>query len=230
VTTPDATDGGSDYTGGVQVGGPAQTRDLPALSITKVAVGPMDNNCYLLRCSATGAQLLIDAANEADRLLELIGERGLDTVVTSHRHADHVQALAAVVAATGARTLAHPADAPAIPVPTASLVREDDDVRVGTVPLRVIHLVGHTPGSIALLYTDPADPEHPHLFTGDCLFPGGAGNTFGDPDAFTTLMDDLERKVFGPLPDGTWVYPGHGADTTLGVERPHLSEWRSRGW
>jgi glyoxylase-like metal-dependent hydrolase (beta-lactamase superfamily II) len=236
VTTPDTTaagagQGGPDrYTGDARVGGPARARVLPGLVITKVAVGPMDNNSYLLRCSATGAQLLIDAANEADRLLELIGERGLDTVVTSHRHGDHVQALEAVVAATGARTVAHPADAPAIPVPTATLVRDGDEVRVGTVTLRVIHLVGHTPGSVALLYADPADPAHPHLFTGDCLFPGGAGGTFGDADAFTSLMDDLERKVFGPLPDGTWIYPGHGADTTLGVERPHLPEWRARGW
>jgi glyoxylase-like metal-dependent hydrolase (beta-lactamase superfamily II) len=252
VTTPQAAAGGDGaYTGSVRVGGPAQTRDLGALTVTKVAVGPMDNNAYLLRCSATGAQLLIDAANEADRLLELIGDGGLDTVVTSHRHADHIQALARVVAVTGARTVAHPADAPAIGVPTRRLVEDGDEILVGRVPLRVIHLVGHTPGSVALLYTGPppaaaggsaqspghsgrvtdlAGEAHPHLFTGDCLFPGGPGNTFGDPDAFTSLMDDLERKVFGPLPDGTWIYPGHGADTVLGAERPHLREWRDRGW
>jgi glyoxylase-like metal-dependent hydrolase (beta-lactamase superfamily II) len=216
------------YTGMVTVGGPPDVRVLPGLTITKAAVGPMNNNVYLLRCAVTGDQLLIDAANEAGRLLDLIGAAGLATVVTSHRHGDHVQALGAVVAATGARTVAHPADAGAIPVPTTDPVSDGDTVTVGAVALRVIHLVGHTPGSIALLYD--ADPAAPHLFTGDCLFPGGPGATFGDAAAFTSLMDDLERAVFGPLPDATWIYPGHGADTTLGAERPHLAAWRSRGW
>lgn len=219
-------DGG--YTGKVTVGGPPDVRMLPDLTVTKVAVGPMNNNCYLLRCTATGEQLLIDAANEPDTLLRLIGDEGLATVVTTHRHGDHVQALDAVVAATGAVTVAHPDDAPEIPVPTAEPVSDGDQVQVGEVTLQVVHLVGHTPGSIALLYD--ADPTAPHLFTGDCLFPGGPGNTFGDAAAFVSLMDDLERKVFGPLPDTTWIYPGHGDDTTLGAERPSLAEWRSRGW
>ncbi|WP_239333138.1 MBL fold metallo-hydrolase [Frankia sp. CiP3] len=216
------------YSGMVAAGGPADVRELPGLTIIKVAVGPMDNNAYLLRCAATGEQLLIDAANEAETLLGLIGAAGLTTVVTSHHHDDHVQALDAVVAATGARTVAHPADADAIPVPTTVLVRDGDEVTVGTATLRVIHLVGHTPGSIALLYD--ADPAAPHLFTGDCLFPGGPGATFGNAAAFSSLMDDLERKVFGPLPDATWIYPGHGRDTTIEAERPHLAEWRARGW
>ena len=94
--------------------------------------------------------------------------------------------------------------------------------------MRVIHIEGHTPGSIALLYE--GDAERPHLFSGDSLFPGGAGNTEKDAERFGRLMDDLERKVFGPLPDQTWVYPGHGKDTTLGAERPSLPEWRARGW
>ncbi|CAO5152321.1 Zn-dependent hydrolase, glyoxylase [Frankia sp. AiPs1] len=216
------------YTGQVSVGGPADTRPLPGLTVTKVAVGPMNNNAYLLRCPDTGEQLLIDAANEPATLLDLIGEAGLSTVVTSHRHADHVQALAEVVAATGAATLAHADDADAIPVPTTRTLHDGDEVTVGRARLRAIHLVGHTPGSVALLYD--ADPAAPHLFTGDCLFPGGPGNTFGDADAFTTLMDDLEAKIFGPLPDATWIYPGHGFDSTLGTERPHLAEWRARGW
>jgi glyoxylase-like metal-dependent hydrolase (beta-lactamase superfamily II) len=217
-----------EYTGNVTVGGAADVRVLPDLTITKVAVGPMDNNCYLLRCAATGEQLLIDAANEPDTLLRLVGDGGLATVVTTHRHHDHVQALEAVVSATGATTVAHPDDAPAIPVPTAEPVHDGDEVRVGAARLHVIHLVGHTPGSIALLYD--ADPGMPHLFTGDCLFPGGPGATFGDASAFTSLMDGLERKVFGLLPDTTWIYPGHGRDTTLGRERPQLAEWRARGW
>jgi len=100
-------------------------------------------------------------------------------------------------------------------------------VSVGQCTLTVVHLVGHTPGSVALVYDDPEG--HPHAFTGDSLFPGGLGGTIG-PANFTTLMDDLETRLFGMLPDDTWVYPGHGADTTLGAERPHLAEWRARGW
>jgi glyoxylase-like metal-dependent hydrolase (beta-lactamase superfamily II) len=220
------------YTGAVTPGGPPDTRELPGLHLTKVSVGDFDNNCYLLRCTETGEQLLIDAANESDRLLALAGERGLDTVVTTHRHWDHVQALSAVTRATGARSIAHPDDASELPVPPTQLVNDGDEVTVGRARLQVIHLVGHTPGSIALLYEpDPrTERSMPHLFTGDCLFPGGPGNTEKDPDRFTSLMDDLERKVFGPLPDGTWIYPGHGNDTTLGAERPHLYEWRQRGW
>jgi glyoxylase-like metal-dependent hydrolase (beta-lactamase superfamily II) len=216
------------YTGDVSVGGAADERELSALTIRKVSVGPMDNNAYLLRCTATGEQLLIDAANDPDTLLGLIGEPGLATVVTTHQHWDHVQALETVAARTGATTVATAEDAPAIPVRTSHLVGDGDEITVGQVPLRIITLVGHTPGSLAVLYS-PSD-GHPHLFTGDSLFPGGPGNTQGDGERFTSLMDDLERKVFGPLPDETWVYPGHGRDTTLGAERPSVPEWRARGW
>jgi glyoxylase-like metal-dependent hydrolase (beta-lactamase superfamily II) len=220
-----------DYSGDVRVGGPADRRELPALTIDKLAVGPLDNNAYLLRCTATGDALLVDAANEADRLLELIGAGPLRTVVTTHRHGDHWQALAAVVEATGASTVAHPLDAPELPVPVDVQVGHGDEVLVGEVPLRVIHLRGHTPGSIALLYEDPAgDPTgRPHLFTGDSLFPGGPGKTT-NPTDFTSLMDDLEARVFGELDDSTWFYPGHGNDSTLGAERPSLPAWRARGW
>jgi glyoxylase-like metal-dependent hydrolase (beta-lactamase superfamily II) len=216
------------YTGNVTVGGPADERALPGLSIRKVSVGPMDNNCYLLRCTETGEQLLIDAANDAETLLSLAGDAGLATVVTTHQHWDHIQALETVIGATDATTVASAEDAPAIPVRTAQLVGDGSEITVGRVPLQIIHLVGHTPGSIAVLY-QPGEGA-PHLFTGDSLFPGGPGNTQGDPERFTSLMDDLERKIFGLLPDETWVYPGHGRDTTLGDERPHLSEWRGRGW
>jgi glyoxylase-like metal-dependent hydrolase (beta-lactamase superfamily II) len=191
--------------------------------MTKVSVGPMDNNAYLLRCTDTGDQVLIDAANEADRLLSLIGGN-LAAVITTHRHADHWQALAEVVAATGARALAHPDDAVALPVEVDTVV-EGDTIAVGTCSLEVIHLVGHTPGSIALLYRDRL-----WLFTGDSLFPGGVGNTFGNADNFRSLIHDVETKLFEPLPDETVVYPGHGADTTLGRERPALPEWHARGW
>ena len=215
------------YTGEVSPGSAPDVRELADLVITKVSVGPMDNNAYLLRCVSTGDQLLIDAANEPERLLELVGDGGLSTVVTTHRHGDHWQGLAEVVAATGARSVAHGEDAGELPVDTEP-VADGAVIPVGTCGLEVIHLVGHTPGSIALLYRDPSGV--PHLFTGDSLFPGGVGNTFGSAANFQSLIGDVEAKVFDRLPDETWFYPGHGKDSTLGTERPALPEWRARGW
>ena len=214
------------YHGSVTVGGPPDVRELAELVITKVAVGPFDNNAYLLRCRYTDHQLLIDAAAEPETLIRLVNG-SLEKVVTTHQHGDHWQALGAVVEATGAETLAGRLDAEGIPVPTTTLVDDGDVIEIGRGQLRAIHLVGHTPGSIALLYDDPKG--HPHLFTGDCLFPGGPGRTT-TPEDFKSLMDGVEGKIFDVLPDETWIYPGHGKDTTLGDERPHLEEWRARGW
>jgi glyoxylase-like metal-dependent hydrolase (beta-lactamase superfamily II) len=214
------------YTGDVRVGGPSDTREINGLTLTKIAVGEMNNNAYLLR-DATGQALLVDAAAEPLRLLEMIGDTPVVKIVTTHRHPDHWQALAEVKAATGAVTVAHPADAPGIPVQTDEFVEEGDTIEFGDTLLHVTHLVGHTPGSIALTY-NAAGPE-PHLFTGDCLFPGGPGRTT-TPETFNSLMTGLEERVFGRLPDETWIYPGHGNDSTLGAERPHLAEWRARGW
>jgi glyoxylase-like metal-dependent hydrolase (beta-lactamase superfamily II) len=218
---------GGGYTGDVVRGGPPQVRALPALTISKVSVGPMDNNAYLLECRRTGERLLVDAADDADTLLALVSGGGLTRIVTTHRHADHWQALAEVRAATGARTAAGRDDAEAIPVPTDEPLADGDRVVLGDAQLEVITLVGHTPGSVALYYDDPEG--HPHLFTGDSLFPGGVGKTSG-PDTFTSLIDDVERKLFDRLPDETWFYPGHGRDSTLGAERPALADWRARGW
>jgi glyoxylase-like metal-dependent hydrolase (beta-lactamase superfamily II) len=216
------------YTGDVQVGGPADVRELTGLVITKLAVSDMANNAYLLRCTATGEQLLIDAADEPQELLDLIGEGGVRTVVTTHGHWDHHRALPQVVEATGAETVAHPADADDLPVPVARPVEHGDTVAVGDQTLDVIHLRGHTPGSIALVWR--GGDAGTHVFTGDSLFPGGVGNTQKDEARFTSLIDDVEARLFGTLPDETWVYPGHGKDTTIGAERPHLAEWRARGW
>ncbi|HET7388287.1 MAG TPA: MBL fold metallo-hydrolase [Nocardioidaceae bacterium] len=216
------------YQGRVRPGGSPDVRELTDLTITKFSVSEMANNVYLLRCQRTDRQLLIDAADDAPRILEEIGSDGIDTVVTTHAHWDHHRALPEVVEATGATTVAGAADAADLPVPVDLPVRDGDAVQVGDCRLEVIHLVGHTPGSIALLYDDPSGT--PHLWTGDSLFPGGIGNTFGDKDAFASLLDDVSTKLFDRLPDETWFYPGHGDDSTLGDQRPHLAEWRDRGW
>ncbi|AUS77694.1 MBL fold metallo-hydrolase [Actinoalloteichus sp. AHMU CJ021] len=220
-----------DYTGHVEPGGAESVRTLAALVITKVSVGPMDNNAYLLRCRESGDAVLIDAADDPERLSDLIGHDDdrarLRTIVTTHRHRDHWRALGAVAGAYGVDTAVHPEDAADLPVPPDVLLEHGDTLPVGRCELEVIHLRGHTPGSIALLYRDPEG--HPHLFTGDSLFPGGVGKTQSPAD-FRSLITDVEQRIFDVLPDDTWVYPGHGDDTTLGAERPKLGEWRERGW
>jgi glyoxylase-like metal-dependent hydrolase (beta-lactamase superfamily II) len=213
------------YTGEVTRGGGAAERAVGPMTMRKVSVGTMDNNAYVLTCGP--AQLLIDAANDAPTLLSLVGPTGLETVITTHRHGDHWQALADVVAATGAESLAHADDATGIPVVTRTL-QDGDRVTIGDCELEVIHLVGHTPGSIALLYQEPDGIAH--LWTGDSLFPGGVGNTHKNKADFESLIADVEQKIFARLPDDTWFYPGHGKDSTLGAERSHLPEWRARGW
>jgi len=216
------------YTGAVHPGGPPAVRELDRLTITKVSVGPMDNNAYLLRDHASGDLLLIDAANDGGRLLQLIDDAPVRAIVTTHRHADHWQALAEVRDRTGAPVIAHRLDAAGLPVPVDRAVRHGEQIGWGDSAVTVIHLRGHTPGAIALRYDD--DPGRPaHLFTGDSLFPGGPGRT-ANPADFHSLMNDLQERVFDTMPDDTWFYPGHGDDSTLGAERPHLAEWRARGW
>jgi glyoxylase-like metal-dependent hydrolase (beta-lactamase superfamily II) len=221
------------YRGDVRVGGPADNRTLPQLSISKIALGSMSNNCYLLECRRTGQRGLIDAADDITTLRELIGggDRGfgdLDWVVTTHRHPDHWRALADLVITTGARTITGRGDVDGISVPTNTPVDDGDTCALGELAFTVISLAGHTPGGIALRYDDPAG--YPHLFTGDSLFPGGVGNTFGSATDFATLIDDVEHKIFDVMPDDTWFYPGHGTDSTLGAERASIPAWRARGW
>ena len=217
------------YTGHVDAGTAAR-RTLPAATIVKVSVGPMDNNAYLITCSATGKTLLIDAANDGPALVELIRSQAPDVelIVTSHQHFDHWQALAEVAEATGAPTAAHALDAEPLPVKPDRILADGDAITVGDLTFDVIHLQGHTEGSVALALRG-ADDDVTHLFTGDCLFPGGVGKTWQEGD-FERLLGDVTRKVFDVYPDSTVIYPGHGDDTTLGTERPHLEEWRTRGW
>ncbi|RYJ01632.1 MAG: MBL fold metallo-hydrolase [Actinomycetales bacterium] len=200
----------------------------PTVTATKVSVGPGDNNAYLLDGGA--GLLLVDAADDAATLLDLLGERPLATIVTTHRHRDHWAALAAL-AGRSERLVAGRPDAEAIAegagVPTPDGVWDGDAVALGTEQLDVVGLVGHTPGSIVLAYRGPEGPTH--LFTGDSLFPGGPGKTWSPAD-FDSLIDDLEAKVFNRFDDDTVVHPGHGDATRIGTERPHLAEWRARGW
>lgn len=218
------------YDPDVQPGGPVAVRALPGLTIRKMSVSEMHNNVYLLTCAGTGEQLLIDAADEADRINELIasGGSGLAHLVTTHQHWDHVRALVDVSRDHTPEMYAGEDDAPALPVRPDHRLRHGDTIRFGEVSLDVIHLRGHTPGSVALAYDDP--DGHAHLFTGDSLFPGGVGATHRPGQSFESLFADVTERVFDVYDDETWVYPGHGSDTTLGAERPHLEEWRERGW
>ena len=218
------------YTGHVEPGTAAR-RTLPGATIVKASVGPMDNNAYLVTCSETGDTLLIDAANDAEVLLDLVRRYApkVSLIVTSHQHFDHWQALRALAQATGAPTAAHQIDADPLPVKPDRLLAGGDTVQIGKLTFDVIHLRGHTPGSIALALDGAATGGVTQLFTGDCLFPGGVGKTWKSGD-FTQLLIDVTKRVFDVYADSTVVYPGHGDDTTLGAERPQLGEWRERGW
>jgi len=200
------------------------------LDITSRSVGSMDNNAYLLRHG--GQAVLVDAADDPAALRELIGDADVTAIVTTHRHPDHIRALAALASETGAELIAGAPDADAIADATGVTIDrrvwDGDEVFVGPVPFQVIGLVGHTPGSIALAYT-PLDGGPTHLFTGDSLFPGGVGRTL-TPKQFESLFHDVTTKLFDQFADDTVVHPGHGASTTLGHERPNLAEWRARGW
>lgn len=214
------------YTGHVEPGGPTARRIVETpqsdVEIRKLSVGPMDNNAYVLVDTGSGKALLIDAANEASRLLTEVDGLDLVAIVTTHGHRDHWQALAPVADATAAPVFLHPADQDLVPRPADEELVDGQVIGFGSAEVSVIHTPGHTPGSTCLLLGGR------HLFTGDTLFPGGPGRTT-TPDAFTAIMRSLDERVF-TLPDDTWVYPGHGDDTTLGAERPSIPEWRARGW
>ncbi len=210
-------------------GGPLTLTLSPTVTLTKISVGEMDNNAYLLQ-PTEGAAVLVDAAADAPRLLDLLGAAPVATIVTTHRHGDHWQALAEVADRKGPDLVAGEPDVQAVSqgagVTDVAGAWDGDTVALGAETLEVIGLVGHTPGSITLAYTGG---EVTHLLTGDSLFPGGPGRTQSPAD-FTRLLDDLEAKIFGRFADDTVVHPGHGDDTTLGAERGQLATWRSRGW
>ena len=190
------------------------------LIVRKIEVGNMENNVYVLECPETHQALLVDGCFEADKILA--GTDGADIVgiVQTHGHMDHVQALPELKERLGVPVMAHPGDD--YPVEINRELSDGDTVGFGKRSVRVLHTPGHTPGGICL-HIDG------HLISGDTLFPGGPGNTWGDKEAFAQIIDSIKNKLF-TQPDDTVVYPGHGKDTTLGDEKPHLQEWIDRGW
>ena len=215
-------------TGHVFPGGPVAVLELQRISVSKMSVGPLDNNVYLLQDHASGEQLLVDAAAEPERILAELKLGALVGIVTTHAHPDHFGALGAVKTATGVESMASTADAPSIDPRPERLLKHGEHIRFGSSRVEVIELRGHTDSGVALLY-EGASGEPPLVFTGDSLFPGGIGKTSGGDD-FDQLIDDVDNRLFRRLPDATLIFPGHGDNTTLGSERPHLPEWRERRW
>lgn len=194
------------------------------LEIHKVVVGPFENNVFVLRCKETGDAVLIDAANEHEQLLELCRNLGVRRVLETHGHWDHIQAVPAIREAgyeVGVTSL----DAPMLKDVGYDVFIDDAEVlEVGRLRLHAIHNPGHTPGSVSFRVEGA-----PILFSGDTLFPGGAGATKFEGGNFDTIIHSIDTKLF-TLPPDTLVLPGHGVDTTIGNERPHLQEWVDRGW
>lgn len=214
------------YTGQVQQDGPCQERRDGPVLIRKLSVGPMDNNVYVVACARTRAAFLVDAANKPERLRAALADVEPVAVLQTHGHPDHVGAWLALAEDPGLPVWGHAGDGGLFPAEPDRLLEGGERLTIGDVAVEVVHTPGHTAGSLHYLVHGA---QRPHLFTGDSLFPGGPGRTTGGDD-FDQLMNSLEVKVFDRLPDETWVYPGHGDDTTLGAERPKLPEWRKRRW
>lgn len=208
-------------------GGPfVEVRDGP-LMVRKRAVSDMDNNVYVLACTVTGDALVVDAADDAAAIRDLMRGTTPLAVVQTHGHRDHVRAWDDLAADPGLEVWGHEGDLSLYPRRPDRLLTDGQFLAVGELMIEVLHVPGHTPGSLLLLVDGRRGPW---LVTGDSLFPGGPGNTFGDAEAHLALMDGLESRIFARLPDETRVLPGHGDATTIGAERPHLAEWRARGW
>ena len=193
------------------------------LEIHRFVVGPLDNNVFILRCRQTGQALLVDAANEHDLLLEMAHALGVRQVVETHGHWDHIQAVPQLRDA-GFDVAVTPADADMLPS-YDQLLEDEGALEVGRLRLRVLATPGHTPGSACFLVEGK-----PILFSGDTLFPGGPGATNTPTGDFPKIIESLERRLFSRLAPDTVVLPGHGSDTTIGAEAPHLQEWVDRGW
>jgi glyoxylase-like metal-dependent hydrolase (beta-lactamase superfamily II) len=194
----------------------------PTVRVEKLVVGPYENNVFVVRSKGTGEAVIIDAANEHERLLDIARATGVRRVLTTHGHFDHIQAVTQMRDA-GIDVGIASEDAKMLPSYDFT-IPDDDVIEVGDLRLRTIHTPGHTPGSTSFLLEG-----HPLLFTGDTLFPGGPGNTSFKDASFEQIIQSIDRRLF-TLPADLVVLPGHGLDTTLGTERPHLQEWVDRGW
>jgi glyoxylase-like metal-dependent hydrolase (beta-lactamase superfamily II) len=191
--------------------------------VYRFVVGPIENNVYVVRCKRTGEATLLDAANEHDRLLRVANRLGVTSALETHGHWDHIGAVAQVRDA-GIDVWVREEDAGMLP--SYDHLLDDDSVhRVGDLRLRTLHTPGHTPGSICF-----ALEGTPMLFTGDTLFPGGPGNTNHNAQDFATIITSIDERIFGVFGDDVTIWPGHGAQSTIGNERPHLDEWVERGW
>ena len=197
------------------------------LVLRKRSVSEMDNNVYLIGCARTGHALLVDAADEAPLIRALAVDFDPVALVQTHGHWDHVRAWDALREDPGLEIWGHEGDLDLYPQAPDRMLEDGQELAIGTLMVEVLHVPGHTPGS--LLFSVHGATRH-WLVTGDTLFPGGPGNTSGNADAHVQIMDGLERRVFARFDDETRVLPGHGDMTTLGVERPNLAEWRERGW
>lgn len=207
-------------------GAALEIRDGPLL-IRKRSVSVMDNNVYLLACAATGSAVIVDAADDAPAIRALAeGTRPL-AVLQTHGHWDHVRAWHDLTNDPGLEVWGHAGDLELFPSAPDRLLTHGQQLAVGELTIEVCHLPGHTEGSLVFAV---AGADHSWLVTGDTLFPGGPGNTGGDPNAHQRIMDGIEAQIFARFPDSTRVLPGHGDATTLGKERPFLEEWRERGW
>jgi glyoxylase-like metal-dependent hydrolase (beta-lactamase superfamily II) len=196
--------------------------ETAGVRIDKIVVGPFENNVFVLRDKHTGQAVLVDAANEHELLLEVSHATGVRRVLTTHGHFDHIQA---VTQMRDAGIDVGIAEQDAAMLPSYDFTIPDDEViAVGDLRLVTIHTPGHTPGSTCFLLQG-----HPILFSGDTLFPGGVGNTTFPGGDFDTIIRSVDRRLF-TLPAETLVLPGHGLDTTIGTERPHLDEWIARRW
>jgi len=192
-----------------------------SFDVARVVVGPLDNNVYLITDTASGDALLVDAADDADSILRLVGDTPVIGVFTTHGHGDHHNAVPVIPEALDAPFMIHPLDQ-SMTGKTAGITIETGSLQIGDTAAIVVHTPGHTPGSVCLVLPGV-------VFTGDTLFPGGPGATRFGHSSFSTIIDSLVSELF-TLPDETIVLPGHGASTTIGTERPQLATWIERGW
>jgi hydroxyacylglutathione hydrolase len=186
------------------------------LELHCLEVGPWPMNCYLIRCPATGQVAIVDPGEDAEAILEAVGDAPIHCILLTHGHRDHVGALAAVRQATRAPVGIHPADADAFGLKADFLLVDGVDIELGQGSVRVVHVPGHTPGSICLRLDGQA-------VVGDAIFPGGPGHT-ASPQALIESLESLHRTVF-TWPDRTRLYPGHGAHTTVGAERADFEQF-----